>query len=115
MYLETGISIALLAATVAAHFVVPNDDQNMSGIVVNGISARVREKYMRLVGCIHSLKISRFGLNLARQTRRFSSKVDPVPSPLTELSSSTTPAMRLYVGAQISVLATQRKIMIWKS
>jgi hypothetical protein len=112
MYLKTAISIALLAATAAAHFVVPNDEQNMSGIVVNGISARVREKYMRLVGCLITSNIRRIGLNVARQTRRFLSKVDPVPSPLTGLSSSTTPATRLYVEAQTSAPATQREITI---
>jgi hypothetical protein len=112
MYLKTAISIALLAATAAAHFVVPNDEQNMSGIVVNGISARVREKYMRLVGCLITPKFPKIGLNVARQTRRFLSKVDPVPSPLTGLSSSTTPATRLYVEAQTSAPATQREITI---
>ena len=112
MHLNTGISIALLAATAAAHFVVPNDDQNMSGIVVNGISARVREKYMRLVGCLAASNISRTELSVTRQTRRYSSKVGLVLSPLTGLSSSTTPATKLYVGVQTSVLATQREIMI---
>ena len=112
MFLKTAISIARLAAIAAAHLVVPNDEQNMSGIVVNGISARVREKYMRLVGCPITSNMSRIGLNVVRQTRRFLSKVDPVPSPLTGLSSSTTPATRLYAGVQTSVLATQREIMI---
>lgn len=112
MFLKTAISIARLAATAAAHFVVPNDEQNMSGIVVNGISARVREKYMRLVGCLITSNTSKIGLNVARQTRRFLSKVDLVPSPLTGLSLSTTPAMKLYVGVQTSVPATQREIMI---
>jgi hypothetical protein len=41
--------IALLAAAAAAHFVVPNDDQDMSGVVVNGIPYSTRVKYMRLV------------------------------------------------------------------
>jgi hypothetical protein len=49
MYLSTLAHIACLAATAAAHFVVPNDDQNMSGIVVNGIPYSTRVKYMRLV------------------------------------------------------------------
>ena len=112
MYLKMGISIALLAATAAAHFVVPNDEQNMSGIVVNGISARVREKYMRLVRCLKTSKIPIIGFNLARQTRRFLSKVGPVLLPLTGLSSSITPATRLYVGVQTSVPATLRETMI---
>jgi hypothetical protein len=49
MYLRTFISATFLAARVAAHFVVPNDDQNMSGVVVNGIPYSTRVKYMRLV------------------------------------------------------------------
>ncbi|KAF3053204.1 hypothetical protein E8E11_011710 [Didymella keratinophila] len=49
MFLRKVTCLAHLAATVAAHFVVPNDDQNMSGIVVNGIPSSVREKYVRLV------------------------------------------------------------------
>ena len=49
MYTSKIISLAALAATTMAHFIVPNDDQNMSGIVVNGIPSSVREKYMRLV------------------------------------------------------------------
>ncbi|PVI04061.1 cytidine deaminase-like protein [Periconia macrospinosa] len=40
--------MALLAAFTAAHFTVPNDDQNMSGLVVNGIPYSTRVKYMRL-------------------------------------------------------------------
>jgi hypothetical protein len=49
MFLAKVTHIALLAASVAAHFVVPNDDQNMSGVVVNGIPYSTRVKYMRLV------------------------------------------------------------------
>lgn len=49
MYLHKLIRVALLAATAAAHFVVPNDDQDMSGIVVNRIPYSTRVKYMRLV------------------------------------------------------------------
>jgi hypothetical protein len=49
MLLHTFASFALLAATTAAHFVVPNDDQDMSGVVVNGIPSSTRIKYMRLV------------------------------------------------------------------
>jgi hypothetical protein len=49
MYLRTLASTIFLAATVVAHFVVPNDDQNMTGVVVNGIPYSTRVKYMRLV------------------------------------------------------------------
>jgi hypothetical protein len=49
MYLLKAANIALLASAVAAHFVVPNDDQDMSGVVVNGIPYSIRVKYMRLV------------------------------------------------------------------
>jgi len=49
MYLTKLVNIAVLAATAAAHFVVPNDDQDMSGVVVNGIPSSTRVKYMRLV------------------------------------------------------------------
>ncbi|CAO2653064.1 Nn.00g024750.m01.CDS01 [Neocucurbitaria sp. VM-36] len=41
-------SLALLASSVACHFVVPNDDQDMSGLVVNSIPYSDRVKYMRL-------------------------------------------------------------------
>jgi hypothetical protein len=49
MYLRTLASTIFLVATVVAHFVVPNDDQNMTGVVVNGIPYSIRVKYMRLV------------------------------------------------------------------
>lgn len=49
MYVLKIANIALLASAVAAHFVVPNDDQDMSGVVVNGIPYSTRVKYMRLV------------------------------------------------------------------
>jgi hypothetical protein len=49
MYFSTIASTILLAASAAAHFVVPNDDQNMTGVVVNGIPYSTRVKYMRLV------------------------------------------------------------------
>jgi hypothetical protein len=49
MRLHMFANIAILAATAAAHFVVPNDDQDMSGVVVNGIPYSSRVKYMRLV------------------------------------------------------------------
>jgi hypothetical protein len=55
MYLSTIASIILLAASATAHFVVPNDDQNMTGVVVNGIPYSTRVKYMRLV---HNLFIT---------------------------------------------------------
>ncbi|KAJ4404870.1 hypothetical protein N0V91_005606 [Didymella pomorum] len=48
MFVQKFVCLASLAAAIAAHFVVPNDDQDMSGIVVNGIPSSVREKYMRL-------------------------------------------------------------------
>lgn len=37
-----------LAVTTACHFTVPNDDQDMSGLVINGIPYSTRVKYMRL-------------------------------------------------------------------
>jgi hypothetical protein len=49
MYLSKLTSIVFLAATAVAHLVVPNDDQDMSGVVVNGIPYSTRVKYMRLV------------------------------------------------------------------
>jgi hypothetical protein len=49
MLIHTLTSFAFLAATASAHFVVPNDDQDMSGVVVNGIPSSTRVKYMRLV------------------------------------------------------------------
>lgn len=49
MHFRDLISIAALAAAAVAHFIVPNDDQDMSGLVVNGIPYRTRVKYMRLV------------------------------------------------------------------
>jgi len=49
MYLFNLSTVALLAATAAAHLTVPNDDQDMSGVVVNGIPYSTRVKYMRLV------------------------------------------------------------------
>ncbi|KAL1647530.1 hypothetical protein SLS61_007356 [Didymella pomorum] len=48
MFVQKFVRLASLVAAIAAHFVVPNDDQDMSGIVVNGIPSSVREKYMRL-------------------------------------------------------------------
>ncbi|OAL05333.1 cytidine deaminase-like protein [Phaeosphaeriaceae sp. SRC1lsM3a] len=48
MQLRNLISAAVLATTAAAHFVVPNDDQNMTGVIVNGIPYSTRVKYMRL-------------------------------------------------------------------
>jgi hypothetical protein len=39
--------LALPAATATAHLIVPNDDQNMTGVVVNGIPYSTRVKYMR--------------------------------------------------------------------
>lgn len=44
---------ALLALSTTAHFTVPNDDQDMSGLVVNGIPYSTRVKYMRLVLLFH--------------------------------------------------------------
>lgn len=80
--------LAFLTATTVAHFVVPNDDQNMSGIVVNGISSSVREKYMRLVGLSFSFHIPMpFKLMLIRPTKLSSSKVDLVLSLLMVPSS----------------------------
>jgi hypothetical protein len=49
MLLHTFATAVILAATATAHFVVPNDDQDMSGVVVNGIPYSSRVKYMRLV------------------------------------------------------------------
>jgi hypothetical protein len=49
MYIRKLTTIAILAVTAAAHLVVPNDDQDMSGLVVNGIPYSTRVKYMRLV------------------------------------------------------------------
>lgn len=74
MYLKTAISITLLAATAVAHFVVPNDEQNMSGIVVNGISARVREKYMRSVGYLIPQKCQELDLMLPGKRGTFRAK-----------------------------------------
>jgi hypothetical protein len=48
MLLSNLHTLALFAATATAHFVVPNDDQDMSGVVVNGIPYSTRVKYMRL-------------------------------------------------------------------
>jgi hypothetical protein len=60
MHLRNFTTIAFLVATVAAHFVVPNDDQNMSGVVVNGIPYSTRVKYMRLVRSFLSVESSLF-------------------------------------------------------
>jgi hypothetical protein len=49
MYIRKLTTIAILAVTAAAHLVVPNDDQDMSDLVVNGIPYSTRVKYMRLV------------------------------------------------------------------
>jgi len=54
MLLSLFTRIAILSATAAAHFVVPNDDQDMSGVVVNGIPYSTRVKYMRLVSVLIS-------------------------------------------------------------
>ncbi|KAJ4294357.1 hypothetical protein N0V90_008047 [Kalmusia sp. IMI 367209] len=42
------LPLALYASTALAHFTVPNDDQDMSGLVVNSIPYSTRVKYMRL-------------------------------------------------------------------
>lgn len=42
--------LGLWTFTVLAHFTVPNDDQDMSDLVVNNIPYSIRVKYMRLVG-----------------------------------------------------------------
>lgn len=52
MFFSKLLSIAVLATTATAHFIVPNDDQDMSGLIVNGIPYSERVKYMRLVRCI---------------------------------------------------------------
>jgi hypothetical protein len=87
MLLYTLTSFTLLAATAAAHFIVPNDDQDMSGVVVNGISSSTRVKYMRLV-CLPSRQAlhSRV-LTTIRPTKLSSSKAVLVHLPHMALSS----------------------------
>ncbi|KAH6679384.1 cytidine deaminase-like protein [Halenospora varia] len=46
--LKSLVILGLLGALAAAHFVVPNDDQDMSGLTVNSIPYSTRVKYMRL-------------------------------------------------------------------
>jgi hypothetical protein len=46
--------LSFYASAALAHFVVSNDDQDMSGLVVNSIPYSTRVKYMRLV-CLSSL------------------------------------------------------------
>lgn len=46
--------LSFYASVALAHFIVPNDDQDMSGLVVNSIPYSTRVKYMRLV-CLSSL------------------------------------------------------------
>jgi hypothetical protein len=67
MYFLKVVNIALLASAVAAHFVVPNDDQDMSGVVVNGIPYSTRVKYMRLVRCSTSPPFTELKLTLPGQ------------------------------------------------
>ena len=45
-------NLLLVVAPALAAFVVQNDDQNMSGLVVNSIPYATRVKYMRLVSAI---------------------------------------------------------------
>lgn len=56
MQLRNFVTAAALVASTVAHFVVPNDDQNMTGVIVNGIPYSTRVKYMRLV-CLHMLNV----------------------------------------------------------
>jgi hypothetical protein len=82
MFVQKFVCLASLAAAIAAHFVVPNDDQDMSGIVVNGIPSSVREKYMRLVSRVSPPPLLAVSLIVTRPTKPYTSKVGPVPSPL---------------------------------
>jgi hypothetical protein len=86
MHLRKLTIIAFLAATAAAHFVVPNDDQDMSGVVVNGIPYSTRVNYMRLV--LRSVATSLVTLlKVSRRTKPSSSKAVLVLSPRMEPSS----------------------------
>jgi hypothetical protein len=77
---------AFLAASAAAQFVIPNDDQNMSGVVVNGIPYNTRVKYMRLVSLLSNTRcLLALHLTLVRPTKPFSSKAAHVLSPLMAL------------------------------
>lgn len=50
MFLSKGlITLSLLAPLCTAGLIVANDDQDMSGLTVNGIPYSQRVKYMRLV------------------------------------------------------------------
>jgi hypothetical protein len=87
MYFLKVANIALLASTAAAHFVVPNDDQDMSGVVVNGIPYSTRVKYMRLVSaCISYFSLGR-KLIATRPTKPSLSRAALVHSLPTEPSS----------------------------
>jgi hypothetical protein len=86
MYLSKLINAAFLAASAVAHLVVPNDDQDMSGVVVNGIPYSTRVKYMRLVLLPTPLSVLS-SQNINRQTRLSSSKAVPVLSLPMEPSS----------------------------
>ncbi|CCF45285.1 hypothetical protein CH063_14418 [Colletotrichum higginsianum] len=53
--LRSIILLVLGAVTASsAHFVIPNDDQDMSGLTVNSIPAVKRVEYMRKVGRVVS-------------------------------------------------------------
>jgi hypothetical protein len=86
MYLSKLFHVASLTATVAAHLVVPNDDQDMSGVVVNGISYSTRVKYMRLVLFPILVAFSTVS-DCIRPTKLSSNKADPVRLQLTAPSS----------------------------
>lgn len=49
MIFSKALVAGALVTLSAAHFTIPNDDQNMFGLVVNAIPAEKRIEYMRKV------------------------------------------------------------------
>lgn len=63
LFFKSLCALSLLASSAIAGFVVANDDQDMTGLVVNGIPYATRVKYMRLVSAVHTSHIHRIDLS----------------------------------------------------
>lgn len=69
----------LLASSATAAFIVPNDDQDMTGLTVNSIPYATRVKYMRLVSRFRPLQNLNQILNIPQANEALYEQSGPCP------------------------------------